>query len=74
MGLLAGGPELVCDPECLWRETNLRGDRRSEIKTNDLIKAARRDEARQRLVTIPVLLLTLTPDPVTEEVCHRAAA
>lgn len=32
VGLLAGGPELVCDPECLWRETSLRGDRRSEIK------------------------------------------
>lgn len=29
VGLLAGGPELVCDPECLWMEINLRGDRRS---------------------------------------------
>lgn len=29
VGLLAGGPELVCDPECLWKEINLRGDRRS---------------------------------------------
>ena len=26
----ADGPELVCDPECLWTETVLHGDRRSE--------------------------------------------
>ncbi len=37
VGLLAGGPELLCDPECLWRETNLRGDRRSEIKKNNIL-------------------------------------
>lgn len=35
VGLLAGGPELVCDPECLWRETNLHGDRRSERETEE---------------------------------------
>lgn len=34
VGLLAGGPELVCDPECLWKEINLRGDRISETRRN----------------------------------------
>ena len=29
VGPLAGDPVLVCDPECLWRETNLHGDRKS---------------------------------------------
>lgn len=32
MELPAGGPELVCDPECLWRATSLHGDRRSETE------------------------------------------
>lgn len=30
VGPPAGGPELLCGPGCLWRETDPRGDRRSE--------------------------------------------
>lgn len=38
VGLLAGGPELVCDPECLWKEINLHGDRRSAAGGGNVLK------------------------------------
>lgn len=36
VGLLVGGPELVCDPGCLWMETGLHGDRRSGSRRDSI--------------------------------------
>lgn len=76
-GLPAGGPELVCDPGCLWRETNLRGDRRSERETEDhhqstrtkLIGYSRQRRCEERRVSY-LLVNQRGERQVVEQVCE----